>query len=307
MDPFETLLVFAVCLGIGQILRKTKFNEEIKNFLYIFIIYFALPALVLAVFLKNQISYSDFIITSIALTILIFTIFVAFFASKFLKFLSLSKNSRGSFIITSSHANTGFLGYPLAFYFFNSSGLFYAVLYDLGMFIGLITIITFIASFYGINEKNNREIFINFFKFPPLYAFIIGILIGNSNFGFYTPTEVINFLELIGSTSLYLTLLYLGMHFDTKIFKKIKISIISSIIKLGISPIFAILIIYAISNIISLNSMEKNIIILQSLMPTGLMTLILAAHYKLNLEIASANIITTTFLSIILIFILFVF
>ncbi len=304
MNLFETTIIFVLLIGIGQILRRTNFGDIIRRILYTFIIYIALPALVFAAFLKNPIHFSNFILTFIAIVILIFGIFVAFFASKF---LNLDKQSTGSFIITSAHANTGFLGYPVSFYFFGSTGLFYAVLYDLGMFIGLITIVTFTASIYRKGRTTKSDILLNFFKFPPLYAFIFGMLIGN-----FTDVEgaimadAVNLLELLGSTSLFFTLLYLGMYLDVrKIFKFIKISVLSSFIKLGVIPVFAFLIICLMGFLnIPLSPVEKNIILLQSLMPSGLMTIMLAVHYKLNSDVASGNVIVTTLISFLLLFVL---
>ncbi|OQX22024.1 MAG: hypothetical protein BWK75_01770 [Candidatus Altiarchaeales archaeon A3] len=303
MNLFEAIIIFVLLLGIGQILRRTKFEDIIRSILYTFIIYIALPALVLAAFLKNPIHFSNFILTSIGFVILLFGIFAAFFTSKF---LNLDKPSIGSFIITSAHANTGFLGYPISFYFFGSTGLFYAVLYDLGIFIGLITVVTFTAGIYGKGRQDKLDILLNFFKFPPLYAFIFGMLIGNFVNAEGIIIDVINLFELIGSTSLFFTLLYLGMYLDIKkIFKFIKISMLSSFIKLVVIPLFALLIICAIEYLnIPLNPMEKNIILLQSLMPSGLMTIMLAVHYKLNVDVASGNVIVTTLISFFLLFVL---
>ncbi len=306
MNLFETTIIFVLLIGIGQILRRTKFDDIIRRILYTFIIYIALPALVLAAFLKNPIHFSNFILTFIAIVILIFGIFVAFFASKF---LNLDKQSAGSFIITSAHANTGFLGYPISFYFFGSTGLFYAVLYDLGMFIGLITVVTFTAGIYGkgMPNKHKHDILFNFFKFPPLYAFIFGMLIGNfTNVEGAIMADAVNLFELLGSMSLFFTLLYLGMYLNVKkIFKFIKISVISSFIKLGVIPVFAFLIICLMGLLnIPLSPVEKNIILLQSLMPSGLMTIMLAVHYKLNSDVASGNVIVTTLISFLLLFVL---
>jgi len=181
------------------------------------------------------------------------------------------------------------------------------VLYDLGMFIGLITVVTFTAGIYGKGRTTKSDILLNFFKFPPLYAFIFGMLIGN-----FTDVEgaimadAVNLFELIGSTSLFFTLLYLGMYLDIKkIFKFIKISVLSSFIKLGIIPVFAFLIICLMELLnIPLSPVEKNIILLQSLMPSGLMTIMLAVHYKLNFDVASGNVIVTTLISFLLLFVL---
>jgi len=279
-------IIFVLVLLTGQILRKTKYRQDIQKFLSIIIIYISLPALVLATFLKNPINISNFVLTPIAFIILMFSIFIAFLISKF---LNLDKKSAGSFIITSAHANTGFIGYPVSFYLFGSAGLFYAVIYDLGVFIGLITIVSYVAGIYGEGKKG---IFINFLKFPPLYAFILSIILIHWDI----KIPEINILELIGSTSLYFTLIYLGIYIDTgKIFGLAKISLISSLIKIGIAPIFALLIIYVAEYTnIQLSEMEKEIVILQSIMPSGLMTIILATHYKLNLDIATNNVLITT-------------
>lgn len=299
MNLFETVILFVLLLGIGQILRKTNFVDIIQRSLYTFIIYITLPALVLSAFLKHPIHFSNFILTFVALIILIFGIFVSFFASKF---LNLDRQYAGSFIITSAHANTGFLGYPVSFYFFGSAGLFYAVFYDLGMFIGLITIVAFTAGIYGKGTKLGG--LLNFFKFPPLYAFIFGMLVGNF-MDVKIIRDAINLFELIGSTSLFFTLLYLGMYLNIKkIYRYIKISVFSSFIKLGVVPVFAFLIIFLMEPLIPLNPVEKNIILLQSLMPSGLMTIVLAVHYKLNIDVASGNVVLTTLACLLLLLVL---
>jgi len=118
--------------------------------------------------------------------------------------------------------------------------------------------------------------------------------------------DTVNLFELIGSTSLFFTLLYLGMYLDIgKISKFIKISVLSSVIKLGVIPAFALLIICLMGLLnIPLTPMEKNIILLQSLMPSGLITMILAVHYKLNSDIASGNVLVTTLIFFFLLFVL---
>lgn len=280
----ENFTILFSLIILGQFFRKLNFYKNVGKILHFLILYICLPSLVISTFWKLEFAISSLAITLTGFCVIFSCIIVSFLISKNLKIDNLKK---GSFIITSSHANTGFLGYPLIFYFLGSAGLYYAVFYDLAMFISLLTIISLVASYFG-SKKLDLSHLKSFLKFPPLFAFILGIILNNFVVQNYS---VINLLNGIGSLSIYLVIFYLGVEINLCDIRKFnKVMPFSLLTKLLISPLIAFLIV----SILSFNKLQILAIVLQAGMPSGMLTLVLSKHYKLDTKFTSTNIFSST-------------
>ncbi|MCS4541672.1 MAG: AEC family transporter [Euryarchaeota archaeon] len=237
-------------------------------------------------------------LTLAALTIVLICAGISFILSSFFNF---QKISRGSFIVTSAHANTGFLGYPICFYFFGLPGLAYAVFYDLGMFLSLLTLITFISIYY---RNGKTSIFVglkNYLTFPPLVALLLGSSLYYLDIN--APDFIFTTLHYVGLVSLPLVVLSLGLVLElSAIRKSVMPAIAVSVIRLIVSPIIGVV----VATMFDIIDLGKNIAIVQAAMPSGLMPLVLAVYYKLDLKLVSAAIFLSTILSFITLPLIFI-
>ena len=173
----ETMFPFFALLLLGRLLQYLGlFPSETDKSLNLYVIYVALPALIL-----QQVPKLDF--SSNILTPFIMPWLVVAFSGLMVlllcRVMGWSREVTGSLLLMVPLGNTSFLGIPMVERFFGSSGIPYAVLYDqFGTFLALSTYGTLILGLYGSGFGSGLLAIVKrILLFPPFLALVAALFL----------------------------------------------------------------------------------------------------------------------------------
>ena len=278
---FEVLFPVFFIVGIGFFLGKKnpKFDT---TFITNYSGNFAAPALFIFAITSSGVTYSVFseyfIYAVIALTsfALIGVIFL-FFLKK-----DISRELPPYFL-----PNTGNMGIPICLFAYGGLGMGVAAAIS-----SLVILLHFTINIFLASKKFDIKIIL---KSPPTYAVIVAVFF--LYFDLEMPKVVINTVMLLGYAMIVLILMSLGVSLtQLKVFS-LKDSIISSIGRVIIGPIIGFLII----KIFNLSGFAAGVLLIQSAMPSAILTYLVAEMYspKKVVDSISSMIVVSTLMSLI--------
>ena len=278
---FEVLFPVFFIVGIGYFLGKKnpKFDT---TFITNYSGNFGAPALFIFAISSSGVTYSVFseyfIYAVIALTsfALIGVIFL-FFLKK-----DISRELPPYFL-----PNTGNMGIPICLFAYGTLGMGVAAAIS-----SLVILLHFTINIFLASKKFDIKIIL---KSPPTYAVIVAVFF--LYFDLEMPKVVINTVMLLGYAMIVLILMSLGVSLtQLKVFS-LKDSIISSIGRVIIGPIVGFLII----KIFNLSGFAAGVLLIQSAMPSAILTYLVAEMYspKKVVDSISSMIVVSTLMSLI--------
>ena len=278
---FEVLFPVFFIVGIGYFLgrKNPKFDT---TFITNYSGNFGAPALFIFAISSSGVTYSVFseyfIYAVIALTsfALIGVIFL-FFLKK-----DISRELPPYFL-----PNTGNMGIPICLFAYGTLGMGVAAAIS-----SLVILLHFTINIFLASKKFDIKIIL---KSPPTYAVIIAVFF--LYFDLEMPKVVINTVMLLGYAMIVLILMSLGVSLtQLKVFS-LKDSIISSIGRVIIGPIIGFLII----KIFNLSGFAAGVLLIQSAMPSAILTYLVAEMYspKKVVDSISSMIVVSTLMSLI--------
>lgn len=289
MNSYETIIAIIVLILIGYLCRRTGFlKPEDTRTLNKIVIYLAIPSLIFLAMYNADLS-GILTLGSITLICIAVGLICGGIAYFFARLRDYSRETRWGLVTASAMLNSGFLGYPVVLGVFGSVGMVSAVFYDLGsvilfIFFGLLLILV-----YG---GNYRQIFRESVFFPSIIAIVLGILANQ----FHLPlgSMVPGILDYLSGAAIPLIMLSLGLSLE---FKEVKeyfaAASFVSVVRLVISPIIAIV----LASILGLSGVNFQVAVVQAGMPSGMLTLVLAITYNLDIKITAACVFLSTALS----------
>ena len=278
---FEVLfpVFFIVCIGYFLGKKNPKFDT---TFITNYSGNFGAPALFIFAITSSGVTYSIFseyfIYAVIALTsfALIGVIFL-FFLKK-----DISRELPPYFL-----PNTGNMGIPICLFAYGTLGMGVAAAIS-----SLVILLHFTINIFLASKKYDIKIIL---KSPPTYAVIVAVFF--LYFDLEMPKVVINTVMLLGYAMIVLILMSLGVSLtQLKVFS-LKDSIISSIGRVIIGPIIGFLII----KIFNLSGFAAGVLLIQSAMPSAILTYLVAEMYspKKVVDSISSMIVVSTLMSLI--------
>lgn len=177
MDNFILILIY---LSLGFAMRRVpKFPAETPVVLNTFVMYVALPALVLQKIPSLHFSW-DLLIPALVPWILL--LIVSALIITLGRLLSWSRDIIVALLIVLPLGNTSFLGFPMIEALFGGDWLPYAMIYDqIGSFVALATWSTILAALYGVNAAQTKvsagAMAMRILTFPPFLALVVGLLL----------------------------------------------------------------------------------------------------------------------------------
>jgi predicted permease len=211
---------------------------------------------------------------------------------------TMSDATLGSLIIGSTWCNATYLGLPIISGIFGEEFSFIPVLYDVLALTPLLwTVGVFTAGYYRGDEKSHgeriRESLMRILRLPPVYAVIIGLSLKYSSL--QVPEMILYVSEIAGKAVPPIMMISVGMALTLPKWKSLLILIPGSIIRLFIAPILASVCIV----FFGIHGTIGEALIIESGMPTMVLTLALIDMYELDAEILSHLIAFTTISSFI--------
>jgi len=277
----EVLFPVFFIVGIGYFLGKKNPNFD-TAFITNYSGNFGAPALFIFAITSSGVSYSVFseyfiyaiiALTSFALVGMIFL----FFMKK-----DISRELPPYFL-----PNTGNMGIPICLFAYGTLGMGVAAAIS-----SLVILLHFTINIFLASKKFDIKIIL---KSPPTYAVIVAVYF--LYFDMEMPKVIINTVMLLGYAMIVLILMSLGVSLtQLKVFS-LKDSIISSIGRVIIGPIIGFLII----KIFNLSGFAAGVLLIQSAMPSAILTYLVAEMYspKKVVDSISSMIVVSTLMSLI--------
>lgn len=184
----ERVLPFFILLAAGQVMRRIPgFPADTDRSLNLYVIYVALPALVLVQVPKLTLSAE--LLAPLLMPWLVVLV-AGLLVLPVCRLFGWSREITGALLLMVPLGNTSFLGIPMVEMFFGLSGVKYAILYDqFGSFLALSTYGTFILALYGGSKKPSLpEVLRKVVLFPPFIFLIIALMLSPSMFPAWLET-----------------------------------------------------------------------------------------------------------------------
>ena len=237
----SNFLVIFFSLFLGYILQKKyRHSHRLPHYLNKFIIYIALPAMILLEVPKLSFSDELFIPMTISWVVMISSALLVLLFSFWLHFKT---EITGALMLVAVLTNSTFLGIPIIHAYYGSAALPYIIVYDqIGSFLFLSTYGTIIVAIYAHKSKINLAIILTkIITFPPFIALLLALLPLEYEF----DTFVTQLLKVLSLSIPPLALIAVGLQLRFRLPKDDLIPFsIALLIKLIIAPMIAILTAY---------------------------------------------------------------
>ncbi|MFN6972432.1 MAG: AEC family transporter [Rheinheimera sp.] len=180
MDNFFLILLY---LSIGVLARRIpKFTDDTPVVLNAFVLYIALPALILQKIPSLTFSTALLIPAVVPWILLLIVVATVLLLSRIFGW---SRDITAALLIVLPLGNTSFLGFPMIEAFFGGDHLPYALIYDqVGSFVALATYSTILAAAYSPSAEKAtlKSISLKILTFPPFLALILALLLRNVSY-----------------------------------------------------------------------------------------------------------------------------
>ena len=219
------------------------------------------------------------------------------------KSLKLPHKQMGSFLLVSIFGSSALLGYALIIQLFphNTSALAEGVfISELGVGLPLFTLGVFIAMYYGKADQEASSLIkggLLFFKSPIFIAIVLGLLWSFSPLEtqgtFITP--LFEAIYIVGKANTFLVALTVGvlLNFST-LHNIITIGLSVIVLKLIVAP----LLVYFPANMLSLEPWQLQVLLLESSMPSAMLSVVLARQYGCDAKLAAQLVFITLTVSL---------
>lgn len=283
----SNLLLAIICLALGKLLQRVRqFPESSAQALNAYVIYIALPALILVQIPKVPLNSAVVAPVLFAWLIMSFSAAVTWTCARTLRW---PPAITGALLLVTILGNTTFIGLPLIEAHLGAQALPYAILYDqLGTFLALNTVGIAIASHYSraasqtaSDASPKREpLWQKILKFPPFGALFVGFAL---NF-MAVPLYIEEVLERLAATLVPVVMVAVGLQWKLRIERKEYPFILFALVFiLLIKPLFALMLLLPLT----IDPLIARTIVLEAAMPAMISTGALALMYQLAPRLVS--------------------
>ncbi|MGB5594776.1 MAG: AEC family transporter [Crocosphaera sp.] len=274
--PVAFIIMIGVIAGKKLTLHKQTLSQ--------LIVYILAPALVADSLYTTTMSAQNAAQLLLGVFIIAFILYLlVYIISYWLKFPAIT---RKSLIATTLHPNNGNMGLPLVAFALGAPGLERAIIYMIGTSILLFGIAPAILA--GTSFKHSLKVT---FKLPLMWAMLAGLTL--RLFQIKLPFNLGEALHMLGRAAIPVALLILGMELVSTKFKVTQFELISLNFRLVFAPLIALF----VGKLIQLETLDLQVFILQSAMPTAVNTIVLATEFGGESDKVARTIVVTTILS----------
>lgn len=194
-----------------------------------------------------------------------------------------------AFVLTVTLINAGNYGLPLNLFAFGKPGEERALIFFVSTVTVTYTLGVFLAS---RGRASAREAFVNIFRVPLPYAVALGLLVNVANIELPTPAARAS--EVLAQAAVPGMLAVLGLQLRrAKLKGHLRPIFTAAGMRLLVGPLVALPLIM----LVGLEGMTRQVAIVQSAMPTAVISSVLAAEFGADAEFVTATILVGTLLS----------
>lgn len=286
-----------IIIGIGVLLRHLGvMKREHAPILVQATLYVLLPALVLDIMIGANLDWSLILVPFCSYAV---TAVMTPFAIIFARMMRLGRAATGGVILMIAVANTGFFGLPLIAASGGEFSLTVAVMYDaIGTGILIWTFNPIIAAWFGRGEVEDAMTIRQSLKgllLPPMWMLITGLIL--NLVGIHSLWEWLQVpVNYLAAALFPVVMLYAGLVLDwSGIVENWRTIAGVSVLKLALAPLVA----FGIAYLFGFRGNQLDTLIVLGAMPSGMMALVMGAHYRLPVNLLAACVAVTTVLSLV--------
>ena len=276
----SNIAVVVIALIIGLLLQKTKrFPDNAASTLNLYVIYVALPALILAEIPQLSFSHEALVPVIAAWAIMLISAVLTWGTARLMKW---PRGLTGALMLLVPLGNTGFVGIPLIEAHLGSKAIPYAILYDqLGTFVALNTYGIVVACYYSSGSTSAGKILRNILIFPPFIALILAFAASPFNY----PEWLAAALARISSTLVPVVMVAVGLQWRLSLSPEYLSPLAVGLLYiLLVSPALAYLGLW----IFDIDGLVAQAVILEAAMPAMISAGVLAIGHNLAPRFASS-------------------
>jgi len=276
----SNIAVVIIALIIGLLLQRAKrFPDNAASTLNLYVIYIALPALILAEIPKLSFSHEALIPVVAAWLIMLLSAVLTWCTARLMKW---SRALTGALLLLVPLGNTGFVGIPLIEAHLGSKAIPYAILYDqLGTFVALNTYGIVVACYYSSGSTSAVKILRSILVFPPFIALILAFAAS----AFVYPDWLAAALARISSTLVPVVMVAVGLQWRLSLSPEyISPLMVGLLYILLVSPAIARLGLW----LFDIDGLAAQVVILEAAMPAMISAGVLAISHNLVPRFASS-------------------
>ncbi len=283
----NNLLPIFLCAGAGFALGRA-FTPDLKTVTRLSFYIFG-PCLVFTSLTKAEVTGGEFVQLALYTVLAIGSMMALAALAGFT--LRAERRALVTLIIASVFVNGGNYGLAATQFAFGDAALARAVVFFVFSTLTLYTAGVFIAS---LGQQRVGQALRQIFAVPAFYALIAAGLVRST--GWPLPTLLDRSVTLLGEASIPLMLVILGLQIaQTRAWPKTSVTLIGVAVALQliVAPLVALGLAYALG----LTGAARQAVVLQTSMPTAVVTTILALQYDLDAELMTGAVILSTLLS----------
>lgn len=290
MNLILVVLPVFIILAVGFIGQRVL-DLEIKS-ISTAALYLMLPFLAFQTFYENELNISYLYIVLFCVLLLFGLIVVSFIAGRF---TNVPHTKTSAFVLAGAFMNSGNYGVPVILFAFGERGFQYAVIMMVIQSLLMNTVGLYFAAKGSKNGGTFKDSLAKVLKMPVLYGLVAGLVLQVSSLP--VPDFVYRAIDLIASASIPTITLVLGMQLAGISKKNVKMKELSAVlvIRMVASPLIA----YAITILLSLDSLLSSVLIVLAAMPTAANTTMFAVQFDTEPDLVSFSTLVTTSVSIV--------
>lgn len=291
MDFRIIIVSIIVMILIGVLSKKVNLlKEEDVETINNIVISICLPCLIFNALYTADVSILPSL-SILTLHILITSLIVGVLTYSLLKFLGWDQKKIWSIVTVVVLGNTGFLGYPITQGIFGNAGLIRAVFCDCATSITFVILSFILILIYDGTIKSALK---KILTFMPLWSIILGILFNVFSVPITSVGSTV--VSYLGDATIPLIMISLGLSLNIDGFKHyFKEVSLASFIKLIIYPLIAL----GVLSLLNIKGFEHTIGFVEATMSSAMLGLVIAIDHKLDANLTSDCIFTSTLLGLI--------
>lgn len=201
------------------------------------------------------------------------------------------RQRRIAIVLTSAISNNGNMGMPICLFAFGQPGLALATIYYV--------VISFLTNTLGVVVASSGSAplgrsLLQALRVPVLYAAMLGLLL--NYFDLTLPAGVFRAVDLMANAAIPGMLVLLGIQLHSApMLQRQSIVARSVVVRLLAAPLIAL----AITTLLSISGLERDVLIVQAAMPTAVITSVVASEYNVAPGLVATVIFTCTAISMV--------
>lgn len=283
---FEVVLPIIAVFGVGFLLQRVRVLD-VKSIATVSI-YIFLPALVFTSLYEAEYNQGFTIIIVFAFFLLFMMIVINKILARVFKW---NRSVESATILTTAFMNGGNYGVPVILFSIGDAALPYAIFF--------MVLQSLVMNFFGVYYASRGTSGIaralkTIFKMPATYAAVLAFIF--QKIPWEIPDPVYSTLTMVGSASIPLMMVMLGMQLASITSLKFNWQILTSsvIVRMVISPILAVLFIM----VMDVNTLIGSVLLIVAAMPSAATTTMYAIEFDTEPDLVSSITLVTTLVSV---------